>query len=286
MSYASLENSRSKGMPVHLYLFRYGDNPDDIYAYTDCDQPITWPLSGPDAQIYTPIPIDRDAIKSSGSLDGAEMKFRTDNSNGVARLFDGWPPSYVIRLRIFRGHFGDNDFHSIWNGRVTGAGGDDNETSFSIEPISTSLRRLGVRRNWQNRCPHPLYSQGDYMCNANKAAASETAVVTGVTSPLVTLAAGWNGSRDRDSFTNGLMEWTGTDGLNHVRNIMLVTGELLRISGAATGMVVGTSVTVSLGCSQDMPDCETLHNNIKNYGGDPWIPLDNPMGFKNIFSGG
>jgi hypothetical protein len=49
------------------------------------------------------------------------------------------------------------------------------------------------------------------------------------------------------------------------------------------------SVSVVLGCNhiayaEDGGDCQPLHDNIVNYGGDRWIPLKNPIGdYNNYF---
>lgn len=281
MTFAAREESRYLGQPVDLYLFRYGDAPDAFFAYTDAEDAIT-----DSGILYRPIPIMRGAINSSGTLDKAALEIRTPQNVELAELFKLYPPSQVVTLIIRQAHIGDPDGQAlvIWTGRVLGCKRVVNEATYTCEPVSTSLKRAILRRHYQYGCPHVLYGP---QCKASKAAATATATVKAVAGPVVTFDAGWNGSTPLNKFRNGLMEWLSPNGSREVRSVLRLTLALGEVSvvlgGTALGLSADMEVSIVLGCNHNGDDCEDLHNNILNYGGQPWIPTDNPIGLKNTF---
>lgn len=282
MTFALRETSRAKGQPAALFFFRYGAGVDDFYAYTNAEYEKTHNLIN-----YQPVPISYGAIESSGTLDKKTLEVRTVLDNEVAELFRVSPPTYSVVLTIRRGHLNDpdNEFLVEWTGRVLSCSREGSEAIFSCEPISTSLRRTGLRRHWQYSCPHVLYGP---QCNANKAAATTTNTVVNVTAAAVILNNGWETPERAAKAHGGLVEWEGPNG-TIVRTIIAVNDDLvtLRLNGPTTGLQSGDQVAVSLGCNHRFEhngvafvdtDCQTIHANINNFGGQPWIPDDNPIG--------
>jgi len=282
MSFAQRELSRTKGQPVSLLLFRYGAAVDEFFAYTNAEYERTHATVN-----YQPVPISYGAIEASGSLDKKTLEVRTSLDNEVAELFRVSPPSYPISLVIRRGHLNDadNQFLVEWSGRVLSCARERNEAIFACEPISTSMRRTGLRRHWQYSCPHALYGP---QCNANKAAATTTQTVVNVENAAIILNDGWEIPSRAVKAHGGIVEWTGPNGTIR-RTVIAINDDLvtLRLNGPTTGLTSGSEVEVSLGCNLRFEhngtsfvdtDCQTIHNNIQNYGGQPWIPDDNPIG--------
>lgn len=291
MSFASLEISRRKGLPATLYLLIYGTgNEGDVpaplhYAYTDAEQPITY-----NGITYEPVPVERDAISSTGNLDKLTLTLRLPRDIGFAEEFRVYPPSHVTTLIIRQGHLSESppEFLVCWSGRVLSVGREGDYCIISGEPIASSMRRPGLRRHYQIGCPHVLYSVGVGMCNANKAAATYAATVAAVSATVVTLVPGWSGMWATTKFTEGMLEWTNPDGQVVVRKILGVSGDTLQLSGIIRDLTVGSAVLAVLGCNHrkdwsDLGDCFIVHNNIMNYGGCDWIPVENPIGFNNQF---
>ena len=276
MTYSALESSRARGRPAELYYFRFGTDPTAFYAYTDVEDAVVY-----GGVTYQPIPIKRGAIVASGSLDKSRMSVRVPLGSEIAEIFRVFPPGQVVTLTIRGGHLSDTDmeFPVIWVGRVLQCSRNDEngpEGDLTCEPASTSMRRSGLRRHYQLSCPHVLYEQGDGLCNANKVAATITRNITSLTHTALTFAAGWNGAIDTLKYVGGIVSWV-TPFLREQRTILRVSGDTLRLTGPTTGLVVGNAVDIILGCNHQMGDCETLHNNILNYGGQPYIPLKNPI---------
>ena len=278
MAFETREESRSLGEPVDLYLFRYGSQANAYYAYTDAEQPITH-----DGIVYAPATIKRGNFTASGTLDKTVLQVNTPINTDIANLFRVYPPGQVVTLVIRQGHANDPDvdFPVIWTGRVIQCERDGSEATLSCEPVATSMRRTGLRRNYQLSCPHVLYGP---QCGANKLAATLTTQVINLTDSRITLQDGWSGSINPNKYIGGLVEWnTGAGGES--RTILRVIDlKTLVLSGPTTGIVAGQNIDVILGCNHQMGvgpqpdgDCLPLHNNIQNFGGQAWIPTANPI---------
>lgn len=265
------ESSRQLAEPVNLYLFRYGQDVNSYYAYTDAEEPKTY--LGIE---YTPAPVSRGEVHSSGGLDKTSMNVDLPKNCGLSDLYRVYPPTQVVTLKIFQGHVSDlsGAYFVVWAGRVLSRDVKDNIAGFNCEPIATSMRRSGLRRNYQYGCPHVLYGA---QCGANRATASTTVTVVSVSGDSVTLPDGWNGAIDFNKYLGGILEWT-SGGETELRTILRITGgKTLRLSGVPRNLSTGSPATAILGCSRQMGDCGTLHNNIQNFGGQPWIPSKNPF---------
>lgn len=250
------------------------------YAYTDAEKEVV-----KDGITYKPIPIQRGAITSSGSLDKAMIEVTMSQGENVGDLFIAYPPAQVLNLIIYQGHVGDdpdslNSFPVVWTGRVLGAQHPPNETKFTCEPVSTSMQRPGLRRNYQIPCPHVLYGS---QCRANRKRATSVSQVVSASGNRVTLQPNWFGARPSAKYVGGMLGWTKPGGTRELRSIMRIEGNTLLLSGIIRDLPPGTTVDVMLGCNRNMGDCRNLHDNILNFGGQPWIPLQNPLGFVNNF---
>ncbi|WP_288959813.1 phage BR0599 family protein [uncultured Sulfitobacter sp.] len=284
MSFAEQETSEDGGQPDTLFLFRFGTSGTALHAYTDAEDSIDHydPLLQ-QTITYEPIPIGGDAVKSSGNLDHAGLVLKTPQDSDLAERFKFYPPSELVTLTMRQGHSTDvaEQFLVNWTGKVIGFKVVGEQAEFVCEHIITALKRNGLRRNYQYGCPHVLYGN---MCGADKAAASSNHVVQSTDGPFITLLAGWTTDALKAKHVNGMAEWQAADGRTEIRTILRAeTDGTILLSGEASDLDTGETVTLRYGCSHLMPDCRDLHNNILNYGGQPFIPTKNPIGFRNIY---
>jgi uncharacterized phage protein (TIGR02218 family) len=280
MAFSYFEESRYLGAPDTLYLFSYRTQK---FSYADGDSTIVVNHGLPLGTIaYTPIPINRSAISASGTLDKANMTLELPLDTDVTELFRVYPPSDIVYLTIYQGHSDDPDYEflSVWSGRVLSCQRDQDRSKLTCEPISTSLRRPGLRRRYQYGCPHALY--GD-QCRASKASYTVSSTAGTVNRATLTLPSGWNGSFAKARFVDGVIEW-GSGSTAEIRTIRQVNEgtNTLTVGGILSTLTAGTAVTLSLGCNHVMDGCRYL-NNIQNFGGQPWIPRKNPHGNANNF---
>lgn len=254
------------------------------FAFTTAEQPIVR-----DGITYLPAPISRDNIRASGSLDKTRLEVTI--GRGFDLVFDGefiaYPPSTVVNLTVFQGHVGDDpddprSFTAVWAGRVLGAAKAENATKLTCEPIVASLRRPGLRRNYQRGCPYALFGPE---CRASRVRATYTAKVASVLSRArVTFTAPLPGPHAPEKFAGGILTWTNDAGGTEFRTIVSVPGaNQIQLRGTLPDLMPGSDVQVTLGCNRSLDDCSTLHQNVLNYGGQPWIPIQNPLGPTNQF---
>lgn len=278
MSFQDQETSRTQGRPVNLAFIRYGTNPEAFYAFTTAEYPIVF-----DGVTYAPLAISIPDQTSSGGLDKQSIDIEVPISSVLAELFRVVPPSYTVALTIRQGHFDGTEFPVIWIGRILGSAREGSVAKLLCEPSSTSLRRVALRRNYMYSCPHVLYGP---KCKASLTAGTSTFLVESLTGNTVTLAEGWVAADRAPKYLGGMVRWDGQAG-DIIRGVVgLQEGRRLVLNGATNELVVGQPVRVSLGCSHNfeivggapVSDCADLHDNILNFGGQPFIPTENPIG--------
>lgn len=285
MAFSNYETSRILGQPVMLYQFVYGVLGDGVtpltYDYTDHSAPVEHA-----GVTYQPLPIRGSSIKSSGKLDDGDISLRVPRDSQIADLFRIYPPGRVVTVTIRQGHIPNPDdppafaegenFPVVWLGRVLEASREEIETTLTCEAASASMRRAGLRRHYQWPCPLVLYGS---RCNANRAAATTVSTVSAITSNEVLLVTPWRkaGTANAD-YTGGLIEWTSSAGPDQRAIKRVRANDWIVLSAPAFDLDVGDTVNVILGCPHTLAGCESLHNNVVNYGGQPYIPTENPIG--------
>ena len=269
------ERSRNHGKPFYLLFIQYGSGPTEFFTFTDCEVPVT-----KDGLEYAVSAFDLGEVTATGTLDNSTMELRTPRSNELFELFRIYPPSTRVSMFVMKGHYGDTTptFATIWSGRIVNMVVRGSECTFVCEPIITTLKRLGLRRHWQYGCPHSLYQHG---CRASKTRVRQSVEIVSIDKTTMTLRPGWNGSLPPEKYIGGYVEIPGATVAT--RTILRVTGNDLLLAGSLSLASAGMLVGVLPGCAHDMADCKAVHDNILNFGGQPWIPSDNPVGSKNNF---
>lgn len=294
MTFRAQEESRYRRQPVALLAFRYGtriytDNsgPQAIFGYTNAEQPVsfTHPTTGP--VIYQPIPLEVPKVNQSGTLDRKNLVIRLpDNLPLMARLRK-WPRDFPIILTIFIRHLTDPDDETlvVWSGRVMGTNfiRKENVAEIDCMPISVMFQKPGLRRHYQYMCPHVLYSRE---CGAPRVPL--TLYSFGVGPDYIDAPGGWSAVPRK--YIGGYADWNVTDG-RQIRTIIEVEDDTrIYFNGPTDGLADYGRIRLSLGCNHLFiysgegrgidpdTDCFTLHRNIQNFGGFPFIPKQNPVG--------
>lgn len=276
MSFDQIERDPQRGRPVELYKFVYGDGSGSFYAYTNADREITH-----DGVTFKPIPISRENYRSSGKTEAANMTIKCPLKADLANLFLDYPPTQPVTVTVWQGHLGDTqqEFLVVWLGRILSTAREGDEAVLSCSSTIISLKRPGLRRNYQYSCPHVLF--GD-QCKASRPAASTTATVIAITPQGLTLSPGWQGEWPLERFAGGMIRWTGNIGTEYRTILRVEPSGLLRFIGPLRSLEAGSQLTIMRGCNHLMDGCNT-HNNINNFGGQPWIPLKNPAKHHNFW---
>lgn len=281
MTYSTKEESRNEGNPVILYLFE-GDLDASLgfdagvlgpFAFTNADAAITR-----DSITYQPWPIQHGEVVLTTGQDRRNITVDLAKGTELDALFNAYPPSQPVRLVIFRGHADDSptvgNFPVEWTGTISGVNYPENALQLTCEPTSSAMQRPGLNRNYQLSCPFALYGQD---CRADKGAVTGTRVVTAVSGSVVSVSP-ITTAVGVDGYKGGTIEWTRTDGLREIATIVSVDapGTSITVRGLLRGLTNGMTISIAPGCNRTMTHCEDLHSNILNFGGQPFIPLENP----------
>lgn len=278
MSLAGYEASKAAGRPVELFEFRYGPGVDDFYRFTSAEQDITWPSVG--GHLWTATTIARARITSSGNMDKTALKVKLSINNPVVELFRIYAPAYPVVLTIRDGHVIDveEDYGVVWTGRVLSCNRNDGgkfQAALTCEPASKSMKRSGLRRHYQYTCPHLLFGE---KCGLLRSAYDFDATIVSASGTTINLSAGWSGATDYAKFVGGVVNFTGPDGLVQYATILRCpTATSISITGLTVGLSPGSTITISRGCNHQLDQCRDDFLNVNNYGGDPWIPMKNPI---------
>ena len=282
MTLISREYGEDTGSPISLLRFE-SEGLDAPILWTDVAFPVTH-----QGATYKPESVRVGNITTGDALEKAQLELEVPTDSEVPMLFRYYPFGGVLQLTILYGHDGDpaNEFVAIWSGRVLQVSHKDDQGTaiLDCEPISTALRRAGLRRNYQRMCQHALYGP---KCKVNKAAHALTTSIIRSENGKITVSEPANFSL----FQGGSVEWVRKiPGQIPVRDSRMITNVVLRNGNMEVttlspviGAIVGDTVTMHHGCNHSLETCGAVFQNAPNFGGMPWIPLDNPAGGTNVY---
>lgn len=270
MTYSAVETSLRDGNPVELYKFTLGITD---FLYNDSDTDVTY-----NSETYKALTIFRTVIDQNDEINRSGLKITVPRDNDLADVFRVYAPAEVVSVSVFRGHLSDGNFVNIWSGRVISCDWSGAKANLECESVFSSLKRPGLRRNYQAQCPHVLYGVA---CGLNQLSHQTTDTVSVISGNTVSVPA-VSGFAD-DYFKGGFLQFYTQAGLGQVRFITEHTSDVLTLVAPITELSVGDSVNVFPGCKHTLDDCTNKFNNLVNYGGFPYVPTVNPFGGGSAF---
>ena len=271
MTFEARERSTQDGAPIEIFTFA---RDEQRWRYTSADRDVTLAPN-----VFLSRPLRRTEIESTNEKARLGIKISAPRTLEVVDLYRVAPPSQAVTCIVQQYHEGDGELVTIWTGRVLGvefAGAAAAE--IALEPIFTSIRRIGLRRLYQRQCPHVLYGAA---CKVNRATFRVDGTVSTIVGQVVSVAAasgqpaGW--------FAGGYIEFATADGATERRFVLEHTGVALTLASTAFGLSVGGAVSLFPGCDHSITTCTSKFSNAANYGGFPYFPLKNPFGGDPIF---
>jgi uncharacterized phage protein (TIGR02218 family) len=270
VTYDARERSADLGRPVEIYSFARGSI---AWRFTSADREVIV-----DTQAYEPAVISRSNIEQGPEVARSNMRLMVPANFPVAELYLIAPPSDEITLTLRQYHEGDGQTVTTWQGRVVSVRFSGSEAQIELEPQSSSLRRMGLRRTYQKQCPFALYGAD---CGLDPAAFRVTGAVAAISALTLTVLAA---SAQPDGFyEGGYIEWELAPGVFERRFIFEHTGSALVLDVQPIGLSVGETVRFYPGCDHSVGTCNSKFGNALNYGGMPYIPLKNPFGSDPVY---
>jgi uncharacterized phage protein (TIGR02218 family) len=263
VTYDASEKSLQSGAPVELYEFGRGSQ---VSRYTSADAEITF-----GGDLYASDTLQRGRIETSAERARNTLQITCRPTFPIAELFRVAPPSDVLSVVIRRIHRGEADPAVIWTGRVLNCEWSGPEAVLNCEPVTSSMKRPGLRRLYQRQCPHALYSALPG-CGVDRATHSTVTTVASTSGLVLNVAA--LGSKP---WAGGFVEWEVEPGVIERRFIQSFSGLALTLSQAFQGIPNGATVTVSPGCDHSSATCDAVYSNLPQFGGFLFIPTKNPF---------
>lgn len=275
IDYDQIQMSEDSADVVYLYEFAYGVGATDRY----CTKPDRMYVLGSN---WEPSTLTHGSITASGSLDKQTLDLTAAVGLPVVQLFTISPPSFVVVLTIYRGHFEQGEYVKHWSGEVKsveykGA----SEATLRCDPTSATLGQKLMRRKYQIGCPHVLY--GKEGCRAQQEVHSESGVVLQALNPVqvVVRLEGPVRGVEADNLAGGVIRIELPDGTTLSRTITECEAHpsrefTINLMSYAVGVTTGLRVSVSKGCDHTFATCRDRFNNTVNFGGCPNIPTTDP----------
>ncbi len=276
MTFDAHEISGYDGKPIDLYEFQRGVA---YWRYTSADEDQTY-LS----HTFSAEPISRSEFSDMAEMNKKEFSVSAPYSISVAQQFIAQPPGEVVTLKVWQRHRHDVDVETrlAFVGRVLSPKWEGQGVTLSCEPISTSLRRTGLRRTYGAGCQHVLYrSLNGLGCELDQADFRVTDTASAVVGSVITVPAA---SGHADGYYNGgFLWWQLPDGRRDGRMIIGHTGELITLTSSIVLIAAGDSVEIYPGCNHTKAQCNSRFSNTDNYGGWPFKPDLNPFGGSMVY---
>lgn len=272
-TYAEIEESKHGSAPIEIYHFQQSTV---SWRFTSSDENKT--VGGFE---YTAEPMRRSQFEQSQNVTRAFLNVDMSKTNIFVTRFVSAPPTGIIDLTIYRYHEEQTDAPApIWKGRVVNVKFGETNASVRCEQILTSLNRPTLRRLYQVGCPLDLYGTA---CRANRSNFTVATTVNSVSNVTIIIAS--DGGQPSGRFSGGYMTFQTSSGIIEERFITNHVGTTITVESPFTELPVNGSVNLFFGCGHDIADCRDTFNNLVNYGGMPFMIVDNknPFGSTPIF---
>lgn len=265
MSYQTFEESVHDAAPIECYKF-VGSFKD--YRYTSADQEVT--VNG---EVYTPAALKRNGVRAGTHNEetlALELELPFDLAVVTDYAYAESPPKLSLTVyRVHRGTSFATDWALLWTGQVS---------TFSVQGRTARLRVPSVFSRalqgsvpnvyYQTPCNHVLY---DGRCKVSPAAFTQSTTVSTVGINNVVVAD--------DGFADGVLKAGEiiNDRNGERRMILGNVADTITIGFPFVDLVAGDTVTLRAGCDLSFSTCKNKFNNTLNFGGQPYIPSDNPF---------
>lgn len=268
MTYSAFEESTDDGSPLEVYQFI--EPAGQRYDY--CSGDINVSFNG---ITCLAIPIVRDSIVVKGLTSERPLKITVPRDNPLAMRFVQFVPNKSIALQVHRFHRGDltgdlnvvGDSQLVWGGTIKSVTWEGSNAIITCGLLVSALQRQGPTKLYQRLCPHMLY---DAQCAVLESEHNVVGVITipDVNEPTVFTMAEASGA----VFKGGYALRNG----NEFRSIKDQVTNTITLVSPYNGLETGETIQIFKGCDRAIATCNTVFDNVANYGGFPYIPIKNP----------
>jgi len=252
--------------PVELYHFWRGSS---HWYLTSGDATVAWD-DGNGSQSYTPAAISRGELSWNSNLEAGELQIQMQASLPVlADCLSGAAvaPAWVKVWKLL--YDGSNVAWPslLFVGQILNVTATGPDAAVKLVGLDYLLKREIPTRCWQAECPWAVFG---VECTLDGDDWKITPTVT-VSADGLTLTAAAFGAEADGWWCLGSVE-VG----NYKRMVVAHVGNDVTLDAVIPGLVTGNAVTAYPGCDGDVTTCRDKYDNVPNFGGAPYIPIDNP----------
>lgn len=258
MSYSAIEKSVQSAEPVELYKISLNG---ETFRITSYNKPYLFL-----GEWYQPEQIKRGEIILDAVYfdDKFKVTIPLRSLTGRRMVQNGYEG--VSTIEIIRTHVGDNDYLTLWSGKVVEIAVSTHYLDLVSMPQTYAFLKTGNRAKYSRLCRHILYSRE---CGVNRDGHDVQATINSQNQVLLGLSRNLN-----DEFLGGTLRLA--NGMQKL--IVGIDGNVITTISPFKIDVIGQSVTIWKGCDKSLECCKNRFNNMNRFGGFPYIPV------KNIFT--
>lgn len=266
--------TRHRGVTMNIWEYFFADPMTELYAFQHGGQVFYYAATSERAipyngNTYTPEYVWRSQLHYSSDFAKDTLSITLSAENPVARLFLDGSPEHLVKLTIYRGGYHAKDFAPVWIGTVNGANfsfsADAYSCELSCETHVSRMERRGLVRCYQLTCPFSLY---DRHCSVDMAQYAKPATVLQTLGHKIEL----NISLTDNYYVAGQSAHPS----GRRRFIVANTGQWIT-TDRPLGAAAGDLIILYPGCDKTRTACTEKFNNFVNFGGFPWLPIEDPF---------
>jgi uncharacterized phage protein (TIGR02218 family) len=260
--YEAHEEGRTK-KPAELYHVWFGST---HWRYTNGDVAVTY-----NGNVYSRADISRGVVSFDSTLEVRKLDVIFARSSRPMPEFIAQNPAEPLWIEILRLHREQSPYEAgvIFIGQISNVAFKGLDGMAECVGFESYLRQPIPVYRYQPECNWEVFSA---RCKLSDTAYKIDAVLTDLSADGLELTSAAFGTKDDHYFRFGKAVFNG-----HSRLITYHVGEIIKIRYSIPYLAIGSTVETTAGCDGDIETCRDKFNNVVNFGGHPYIPLDNPV---------
>ena len=247
--------------PVELYHLWMGST---HWRYTSGDINVTY-----GGYIYSPATMKRGSVEYNSDLQVSQLQIQFAKITEPVIDYIVLNPIelvWVEVLKLFRDQ-SPLEASVIFIGQIKNVAIKGTSAQATCVGFEYFLKQPIPRLRYQPNCNWQLF---DSKCTKTVTGYTDTSAIT-LSADELTLTHADFGVRGDDYFTRGYVVFD-----QYKRYVVEHTGNDIKIRFKIPGLITGSTVTVYAGCDGSINTCENKFSNLDNFGGFPYMPIDNP----------
>jgi uncharacterized phage protein (TIGR02218 family) len=262
------EETQKKRKPTELYhlwregTYMYGD---EHWRYTSADFPITY-----GGETYTPALVGRGAVSHNTEFEVTTLRCNFGYVEDPVIEYIAQNPVEPIWIEVLKWYedVTPEEASVVFVGQVKNVSFEGNRATALCVGFEHYLQQRIPKFRFQLGCNNDLFD--DY-CGLSRTVWGVYGEVTALDTDGVVLTGSIFATKETGWFTRGFVKWG-----DYFRMIVDHDGASITIRFPMPGFTAGENVQAYAGCDKQLHTCVEKFDNMVNFFGHPWIPLDNP----------